>query len=189
MDIDGTEVKTFSDSIEIIFKVDTALINPDTGLKYAVGDSVELWTNDSSDVWSFERYAAVQQGVNGLEIIYETDHLSGKAPMKTKSICTTDPEMRFVFSNWPSNAIKTMKLNLFRNGTPFGSAQMINFAQAGTNVILTNLFRVTPSLQPFSPTRKMARHTVRIWDLCADPSCWMPPFPRYLHLLPWSLSI
>lgn len=139
MDIDGTEVKTFSDSIEIIFKVDTALINPDTGLKYAVGDSVELWTNDSSDVWSFERYAAVQQGVNGLEIIYETDHLSGKAPMKTKSICTTDPEMRFVFSNWPSNAIKTMKLNLFRNGTPFGSAQMINFAQAGTNVILTNL--------------------------------------------------
>lgn len=139
MDIDGTEVKQFSDSIEIVFKVDTALTNPDTGVKYAVGDSVELWTNDSSTIWTFERYATVEQGLNGLEIIYETDHLSGKAPMKSQSICPTDPEMRFVFSNWPSNAIKTMKMTLIRNGTPFGSDQMINFAQAGTNVILTDL--------------------------------------------------
>ena len=139
MDIDGTEVKQFSDSIEIVFKVDTALINPDTGLKYAVGDSVELWTNDSSTIWTFERYATVEQGLNGLEIIYETDHLSGKAPMKSKGICPVDPVVRFVFTNWPANAIKTMKLNLFRNGTPLGGSQIINFPQAGYNLVLNDL--------------------------------------------------
>lgn len=139
MDIDGTEIKTFSDSIDITFAVDPTLINPDTDAPYAIGDQVELWTNDVGTTWTFESYGTITQGDNGLEVIYRTNHLSGKSCQKSTPICSTNPQLRFNFTNWPSNATKTMKLNIFRNGQPFGSTQIMNFTQNSTSTILQEL--------------------------------------------------
>ena len=77
MFVDGQEVSTFSQPVNVNMELDAALINPNTGLPLAVGDAIEIWSYDeTAEQWVYEQTGLVEAGAAGLQMSFDTDHLS-----------------------------------------------------------------------------------------------------------------
>ncbi len=77
MSIGGTEVKSFSKPITVTMDLAQGARNPETGSVIALGDSVPVWSFDETEgVWAYETTGVAVQGSNGLQVQYQTTHLS-----------------------------------------------------------------------------------------------------------------
>lgn len=77
MSIGGTEVKSFTKPITVKMDLAAGARNPETGTVIALGDSVPVWSFDETEgVWAYETTGVAIQGSNGLQVEYQTTHLS-----------------------------------------------------------------------------------------------------------------
>ncbi|MBD0401442.1 hypothetical protein [Flammeovirga sp. EKP202] len=77
MYVGNKEVKEFSAPVEITMQVNSDYVNPITGEGLKVGDKIPVWSYSNDDgTWEYHTEGTVSQGENGLEVIYETTHLS-----------------------------------------------------------------------------------------------------------------
>ncbi len=77
-DDQGNIAKNFSKPIRVSSKIQDTVINPETDLPVKVGDTLPLWSFDTTTgKWSYEQIATVvSDGVGGLKIDYQVTHLS-----------------------------------------------------------------------------------------------------------------
>lgn len=77
MTVDGVEVKSFSQPITVTMDISANAINPSTGSTVAIGDKIPVWSYDEVEgTWEYETEGDVVQGPNGLQVSYQTTHLS-----------------------------------------------------------------------------------------------------------------
>jgi hypothetical protein len=78
MTIGGKEVKNFSGSgIQISMDLNENSINPEKGVKIAVGDSLPIWSlNETDNSWVREKIGVVSGTPTNLKLVYTQDHLS-----------------------------------------------------------------------------------------------------------------
>ncbi|NRB63551.1 MAG: hypothetical protein HRU40_11110 [Saprospiraceae bacterium] len=78
MFVGSSEVKTFSQPIEVTVGVNPATINPETGAVVKVGDRVPVWSlDDETGIWTFEQEAVITRNPFGqMEASFDADHLS-----------------------------------------------------------------------------------------------------------------
>ncbi len=75
--VGGTEVKSFNKPITVTMELASGALNPETGAAMAAGDSIPIWSYDENEgIWTYETTGIVSQGSNGLEVQYQTTHLS-----------------------------------------------------------------------------------------------------------------
>lgn len=76
MFVGGVEVKEFDIPIEIVMDVNEEMINPNTGVKVAVGDEINVYTTSDDSNWSFLIKEVIKSSGGKLIISFTTDHLS-----------------------------------------------------------------------------------------------------------------
>ncbi|OHX65271.1 hypothetical protein [Flammeovirga pacifica] len=77
MYIDGTEIKEFSQPIQITTQINQDVLNPDTEENIKVGDEVPIWSYSRDDgTWEYHSTETVSSSNGSLEVNYTTDHLS-----------------------------------------------------------------------------------------------------------------
>lgn len=77
MSVNGQAVKNFSQPITVTMDLAAGALNPNTGNPIVVGDSVPVWSyDDGSGIWEYETTGIAIQGPNGLQVSYQTTHLS-----------------------------------------------------------------------------------------------------------------
>lgn len=74
----GNIAKNFTKPISVSSKIQNTVINPETDLPVKLGDTLPLWSFDSTTgKWSYEQIATVtSDGAGGLKIDYQVNHLS-----------------------------------------------------------------------------------------------------------------
>ncbi|MBB3698881.1 hypothetical protein KMW28_09125 [Flammeovirga yaeyamensis] len=77
MFIGETEVKGFSQPIQITTQVNASVMNPDTQEQIKAGDEVPIWSYSRDDgTWEYHSTETVTNNNGNLEVNYSTDHLS-----------------------------------------------------------------------------------------------------------------
>lgn len=78
MQIGNTEVKNFSDPINITMQVAPGYVNPETGNPIKVGDVIPIWSYSKDDgTWDFHTNGTVSTDAsNNFIVTYSTTHLS-----------------------------------------------------------------------------------------------------------------
>ncbi len=77
MEINGQEVKSFNQPITVSMDISSNTVNPNTGMQVQLGDVIPVWSYDETvGSWGFETDGTVTQGANGLQVSYQTTHLS-----------------------------------------------------------------------------------------------------------------
>jgi hypothetical protein len=76
MSVGGTEVKEFDQPIEIIMDVNSEMINPNTGVKVAVGDEINIYSTNDNVNWSFLTKESISNVGGKLVIVFSTNHLT-----------------------------------------------------------------------------------------------------------------
>lgn len=125
MTVDGQEVKSFSQPITVTMDVSANALNPNTGQPIALGDVIPIWSYDDEEgTWVYETDGTTIQGPNGLQVSYQTTHLSWWNIDYFASRCR-QYNTRLVFSlpGWPSGAKRFFRIRVVWPGTnqPVGS--------------------------------------------------------------------
>lgn len=77
MQVNGQDVKNFSEPITVTMDVSSNTVNPNTGELVQVGDTIPVWSFDQeTNIWKYETDGEITQGDNGLVIEFEATHLS-----------------------------------------------------------------------------------------------------------------
>lgn len=119
MTIDGEEVKSFSQPITITMEVSSNALNPNTGAPLALGDTIPVWSYDEIvGDWVYESDGVVTQGANGLEVSYQSNHLSYWNLDFFAAYCSSrNQRLVFDLPGWPSSARRNFKLRVVWPGT------------------------------------------------------------------------
>jgi hypothetical protein len=77
MSLSGTQVRSFSQPIEVAIGVSATQTNPATGQPFAVGDVIPVWSyQEETGAWAFEKEGTITNNNGNLEIAFETAHLT-----------------------------------------------------------------------------------------------------------------
>ena len=76
MSVGNTEVKQFSEEIDIILDINKDMINPNTGVKAAVGDEINIYSTSDNVNWTFLGKKSIYNSGGKLVIYFKTNHLS-----------------------------------------------------------------------------------------------------------------
>ena len=119
MTVDGQEVKSFNQPITVTMEISPNALNPNTGQPIALGDIIPVWSYDEVDgKWVFESDGTVQQGPNGLEVSYQTTHLSYWNLDYFAQYCPSrNQRLVFDLPGWPSSARRNFRLRVVWPGT------------------------------------------------------------------------
>lgn len=76
MFVGGVEVKEFDIPIEIVMDVNEEMINPNTGVKVAEGDEINIYSTSDDSNWSYLGKETIKNQGGKLIISFSTNHLS-----------------------------------------------------------------------------------------------------------------
>jgi len=76
MSVGSTEVKEFSNPININLDINKNLINPNTGVKVAVGDKISIYSTSDNINWKYLGEQSIIKKGSKLQVSFNTDHLS-----------------------------------------------------------------------------------------------------------------
>jgi len=95
MNVGGTEIKTFTQPITLHMGVSSTQINPATGTLFAAGQTIPVWSyQTSTGQWSYEQVATItDNGSGGLEANFPTTHLTYYNLAVMENICATSSVM------------------------------------------------------------------------------------------------
>lgn len=88
MFVGGVEVKEFDTPIEIIMDVNEDMINPNTGVKVAVGDEINIYSTSDDANWAYLGKENIKSSGGNLIISFTTDHLSTFSAAFKVDTCT-----------------------------------------------------------------------------------------------------
>lgn len=77
MNLDGKDVKTFSQPVTLKIGVRNDQINPRTGVAFAAGDVIPVWSYQvETGKWAFEKNGTITSNGGKLEVDFTTTHLT-----------------------------------------------------------------------------------------------------------------
>ncbi len=120
MEVDGVAVKTFSTPITVTIDIDANTINPNTQQPIQAGEIIPVWSyNEANDEWTYETDGNVIQGASGLQLTYQSTHLSWwNLDWFTNRCCSSDcADLQISMPGWGPGEKKLVKLRVVNEGT------------------------------------------------------------------------
>lgn len=144
MNVDGNEVKSFSQPITVTMDISANALNPNTGQTIAIGDTIPVWSYDELDgQWVYESDGVVTQGANGLEVSYQTTHLSYWNLDYFAQYCPSrNQRLVFDLPGWSSAARRNFRVKVVWPGTDQAVGYWADKVQELYNGKTINLFYV-----------------------------------------------
>jgi len=156
MSVGGVEVKEFDIPIEIIMDVNEEMINPNTGVKVAVGDEINIYSTSDDSNWSYLGKEAIKSEGGQLYISFSTNHLSTFSAASKSDTCPDNAIIKlpnggngfatvyngkFITSQgaiYPTVGVKNGDLLSLTNA-PLGNASLVLVTSAGNSVTIEDL--------------------------------------------------
>ncbi len=77
MTLNGTDVRTFNQPVNLKIGISSDQINPKTGAPFAAGDQIPVWSFQiETGKWAFEKQGTVTNNGGNLEVAFTTNHLT-----------------------------------------------------------------------------------------------------------------
>jgi hypothetical protein len=154
MNVNGTEVRTFSQPVTLKIGIDPQQINPETNAPFAVGDNIPVWSFQmETGRWTYEKTGTITNENGALQVAFTTNHLTYYnlaflqnvcAEAKATFITSLDAKESFLVDIFPENetkipAISGYIMQVENNGTaafenvPEGNVTMKIYRNTASN--------------------------------------------------------